>query len=225
MTDKHVRRILREPEAASRTGYSAAHLCYLERRGMFPRRVRLQPGGAVGWFEDEIDAWLEERATARELVKPCPPEADRRTAENRGAAAGTPAAHAQSLPEWVANPVRGSETPARISHSGEPWSGLADGPAAHAPPIWRLKMNLPRRPGRGTKLDAERRDILHSRAPQTSALPPAQQAREACDIARAINASDKSLEPFEVGEEVDRLSNAVALLADVVAALVRECER
>jgi predicted DNA-binding transcriptional regulator AlpA len=66
MTKKVVRRILRKPMAAERTGYSAAHLCYLERRGLFPKRVRLQPHGAVGWFEDEVDAWLEVRAAERD---------------------------------------------------------------------------------------------------------------------------------------------------------------
>ena len=71
------RRILRKPEVAHRTGYSPAHFCRLERQGLFPRRVRLTPsamvswrGGAVGWFEDEIDTWLAERGTERELVKP-----------------------------------------------------------------------------------------------------------------------------------------------------------
>jgi prophage regulatory protein len=68
MTNKVVRRILRKPMVAERTGYSAAHLCYLERRGLFPKRVRLQPQGAVGWFEDEVDAWLEARAAERDRV-------------------------------------------------------------------------------------------------------------------------------------------------------------
>jgi predicted DNA-binding transcriptional regulator AlpA len=66
MTNQVVRRILRKPETSSRTGYSSAHLCYLERRGKFPRRVKLQPNGAVGWFEDEVDAWLEARAAERD---------------------------------------------------------------------------------------------------------------------------------------------------------------
>jgi prophage regulatory protein len=59
------RRVLRKPEVARRTGYSPAHFCRLERMGRFPKKVELQPGGAVGWFEDEIDAWLEARAAER----------------------------------------------------------------------------------------------------------------------------------------------------------------
>jgi prophage regulatory protein len=59
------RRIVRKPVAAHKTGYSEQHICRLERRGLFPKKVKLQPGGAVGWFEDEIDAWLEARAAER----------------------------------------------------------------------------------------------------------------------------------------------------------------
>jgi predicted DNA-binding transcriptional regulator AlpA len=60
---------------ARRTGYSPAHFCRLERRGLFPKRVRLTPGtgagwrgGAVGWFEDEIDEWLAAPAAERDRV-------------------------------------------------------------------------------------------------------------------------------------------------------------
>jgi prophage regulatory protein len=61
------RRILRKPATAEKVGYSAAHICRLEREGRFPRKVRLGPGerGACGWFEDEIETWLTERASAR----------------------------------------------------------------------------------------------------------------------------------------------------------------
>jgi prophage regulatory protein len=60
------RRVLRKPETAQRTGYSESHICRLERMGRFPKKVELQPGGAVGWFEDEVDAWLEARAAERD---------------------------------------------------------------------------------------------------------------------------------------------------------------
>jgi prophage regulatory protein len=60
------RRILRKPQVAELTGYSPQHFCRLERMGLFPKRVQLRPNGAVGWFSDEIDQWLAERAAERD---------------------------------------------------------------------------------------------------------------------------------------------------------------
>jgi predicted DNA-binding transcriptional regulator AlpA len=60
------RRILRKPQVAELTGYSPQHFCRLERQGHFPKRVQLRPGGAVGWFEDEIALWIEARAAERD---------------------------------------------------------------------------------------------------------------------------------------------------------------
>jgi prophage regulatory protein len=47
--------------------FSNPHRHELERRGDFPKRVRL---GArkYGYIEDEIDAWLKARAALREIA-------------------------------------------------------------------------------------------------------------------------------------------------------------
>jgi prophage regulatory protein len=54
------RRIIRKPEVERLTGYSAVQIWRLEGRGLFPRRVQLSPM-AVGWFEDEVSAWIQSR--------------------------------------------------------------------------------------------------------------------------------------------------------------------
>ncbi len=60
-------KILRQPEVVERVGYSPMHLRRLEAAGVFPRRVKLSPGGtAVGWVEDEIEAYLEARVAERD---------------------------------------------------------------------------------------------------------------------------------------------------------------
>jgi prophage regulatory protein len=60
--------ILRRPEVERRTGYKNTTLWRKEKKGEFPRRISLDPNGmAVGWFEDEIDAWV--CARIREAVK------------------------------------------------------------------------------------------------------------------------------------------------------------
>ena len=63
-------KILRFPDLKEKKGvpHCRVHLGRLENAGEFPRRVRLGTGtnGAVGWIEDEIDAWIAERAAARD---------------------------------------------------------------------------------------------------------------------------------------------------------------
>lgn len=56
--------ILRKPAVIARVGYSGMHIDRLEKAGRFPKRVRLGEN-AVGWLENEIDAWLQERVDAR----------------------------------------------------------------------------------------------------------------------------------------------------------------
>jgi prophage regulatory protein len=55
-----MKRILREREVAQLTHRSRVSRWRDERAGRFPRRVRIGPN-AVGWFADEIPAWLETR--------------------------------------------------------------------------------------------------------------------------------------------------------------------
>ena len=57
-------RILREREVKHVTGLSRVTRWRLERRGLFPRKVRLTER-CVGWQESEITAWLKARAEAR----------------------------------------------------------------------------------------------------------------------------------------------------------------
>ena len=69
-----IRRFLTFPELKRRCGipYSRMHIDRLEKRGQFPKRVRLGPN-SVGWIEDEVAAWQAERIAARE--QPAPAEA------------------------------------------------------------------------------------------------------------------------------------------------------
>jgi prophage regulatory protein len=56
-------RVIREPEVTAKTGYSRAALRRLVNEADFPAPIKLGRGqsGAVGWFENEIDAWLLSR--------------------------------------------------------------------------------------------------------------------------------------------------------------------
>ena len=54
------RRTLRRAQVIHKTGLSQASIFRLVRAGDFPRHFLLTPRCAV-WFEDEIDAWLEDR--------------------------------------------------------------------------------------------------------------------------------------------------------------------
>jgi len=60
------RRVLRYTELAPVKGipFTIQHLGRLERRERFPRRVKIGLR-LVGWFEDELDAYLEAQAAKR----------------------------------------------------------------------------------------------------------------------------------------------------------------
>ena len=58
------RRILRLPEVMARAGLSRASVYRGGREGRFPRPVKLTER-ASGWYEHEVDAWIEERASQR----------------------------------------------------------------------------------------------------------------------------------------------------------------
>ncbi|MGQ9370395.1 helix-turn-helix transcriptional regulator [Azospirillum sp. ST 5-10] len=59
-------RVLRWPAVYERVGYCRMHIARLEHAGKFPRRIRLGER-AVGWIEEEVDAWIEQRARARDV--------------------------------------------------------------------------------------------------------------------------------------------------------------
>ncbi|MBN1783575.1 MAG: AlpA family phage regulatory protein [Alphaproteobacteria bacterium] len=58
------KRIIRKPELFARVCLSDATIWRLEKAKMFPGRVMLG-GKAVGWFSDEVDAWLQQRGINR----------------------------------------------------------------------------------------------------------------------------------------------------------------
>ena len=47
--------------------YSPQHIARLEKAGQFPKRVTLGPN-RVGWVEDEVLNWLQERLDRRETT-------------------------------------------------------------------------------------------------------------------------------------------------------------
>lgn len=60
-------RFLRLPEVEARVGLSPMTIWRRQKSGTFPRRVRLGPN-AVGWVEEEIEAWCAERAAERDRL-------------------------------------------------------------------------------------------------------------------------------------------------------------
>jgi prophage regulatory protein len=58
------RRVLRKPELMTRVPLSDATIWRLEKAGKFPKRIRIG-GQAVGWFESEINDWLQKKADER----------------------------------------------------------------------------------------------------------------------------------------------------------------
>ena len=57
-------RIIREKEMRQITGLSRVTRWRLERKGQFPKRIKLTKR-CVGWSEAEVLQWLEEKAEAR----------------------------------------------------------------------------------------------------------------------------------------------------------------
>ncbi|MFN0305384.1 MAG: helix-turn-helix transcriptional regulator [Burkholderiales bacterium] len=75
-------RILRFPDVRGRTGLSRPTTWRLERAGKFPARVQLGGGGgAVGWFEHEIEEFLASRPRVIRPPRPEPRQLARVTEE------------------------------------------------------------------------------------------------------------------------------------------------
>ncbi|MAR56962.1 MAG: AlpA family transcriptional regulator [Rickettsiales bacterium] len=55
-------RIIRLPEVKARTGLSRSTIYRYIDAGAFPRPVSLG-ARAIGWFEGQVDEWIESRAT------------------------------------------------------------------------------------------------------------------------------------------------------------------
>lgn len=60
------KRILRLKELKSKTGLGSTTIYDMVAKGTFPAQVQLSPGTS-GWFEHEIDEWLDSRP--RQKVK------------------------------------------------------------------------------------------------------------------------------------------------------------
>ncbi len=58
-------RILRLPEVIKKTGLRRTYLYQLTKAGQFPQSVSLG-AKAMGWVEEEIDTWIEQRMRARQ---------------------------------------------------------------------------------------------------------------------------------------------------------------
>lgn len=58
-------RILSKRQVKELVLYSPQHIARLEKAGQFPKRVQLGPS-RVGWVEDEVLDWLQERLEARD---------------------------------------------------------------------------------------------------------------------------------------------------------------
>lgn len=55
-----MKKILRPKQAAAYLSLSLATLWRLNKKGDFPQKIKLSVK-AVGWFEEDIAAWLEKR--------------------------------------------------------------------------------------------------------------------------------------------------------------------
>ena len=63
--EKRQVRMLTFKEVAERTSLPRTMIWRRRRAGDFPEPIQLTPG-RIGWPEEEIDAWLAERAAARQ---------------------------------------------------------------------------------------------------------------------------------------------------------------
>ena len=58
-----MKKILRKAIVIGRVGVSYPTIWRMEKAGLFPKRIQISPG-AIGWLEEDIDAWIEGRAVA-----------------------------------------------------------------------------------------------------------------------------------------------------------------
>jgi prophage regulatory protein len=66
--------ILRKLEVQRRTSMGKTQLGEAIRRGIFPKGVPIfEDGRALGWFEDEVDAYIESRRQARDAAAAAAP--------------------------------------------------------------------------------------------------------------------------------------------------------
>lgn len=66
-TDQTTRRFLRLPSVLERTGLTRSTTYQMIKANDFPSPVNIGPR-AVGWVEDEIDAWIGDRISRRKVT-------------------------------------------------------------------------------------------------------------------------------------------------------------
>lgn len=65
-------RILRFHEVHEKTGLCRAHVHALAAQDLFPKPLKLVPGGrASGWLASEVDAWIAGRVAERDAAAQC----------------------------------------------------------------------------------------------------------------------------------------------------------
>lgn len=67
MEEVRQRRILPKKDTAARTGLTPAQMWSEEKAGRFPARVQITPF-RVGYYEDEVDAWIANRPRAGAVI-------------------------------------------------------------------------------------------------------------------------------------------------------------
>ena len=60
MTESKPKRILRRPEVQNRVALTHSQIDNLEKRGLFPKRIKISVK-AAGWIESEIDEFIDQR--------------------------------------------------------------------------------------------------------------------------------------------------------------------
>ncbi len=60
MNDQKPKRILRRPEVQHRVGLTHSQIDNMEKRGLFPKRIKISTR-AAGWLEHEVEAYIEQR--------------------------------------------------------------------------------------------------------------------------------------------------------------------
>lgn len=55
------RSLMKKAEVIRRTALSESTIRRLAARGQFPIPVQLIGSGSIGWFQDEVDAWIDSR--------------------------------------------------------------------------------------------------------------------------------------------------------------------
>jgi prophage regulatory protein len=61
-------RIIMAKERRQLVPYSDVHIYRLEKAGKFPRRIKLNPNGRVGWSHKEVVGWIAEKKAQREAA-------------------------------------------------------------------------------------------------------------------------------------------------------------